>query len=55
MGSMVRLRIDSGPVLTSLITRRSFEDLKITKGQEVYISFKASAIYVTTEGRENPL
>jgi tungstate transport system ATP-binding protein len=53
MGSMVRLRIDCGPVLTSLITRRSFEDLGITKGQEVYISFKASAIYVTTEGREN--
>ncbi|MBP1929546.1 tungstate transport system ATP-binding protein [Methanolinea mesophila] len=49
MGSMVRLKVDCGPVLTSLITRRSFEDLTIAKGQEVYISFKASAIYVARE------
>jgi tungstate transport system ATP-binding protein len=53
MGSMVRLRIDCGPVLTSLITRRSFEDLSITPGMEVYISFKASAIYVT-QGETEP-
>jgi tungstate transport system ATP-binding protein len=52
MGSMVRLKMDCGPVLTSLITRRSFEDLSISSGQEVYISFKASAIYLTSEEQE---
>jgi len=29
-----------------LLTRRSFEEMNLTKGGEVYVTFKASAVHV---------
>jgi molybdopterin-binding protein len=38
--------IESGMSLTALVTRRSIEELGIQTGQEVVVTFKASAVHV---------
>ncbi|MDD4859993.1 MAG: ABC transporter ATP-binding protein [Dehalococcoidales bacterium] len=46
IGSQVRVTIDCGFPLIALITRRSFEEMKLETGQMVVASFKASAVYL---------
>jgi tungstate transport system ATP-binding protein len=46
VGPFVDVTIDCGFPVTSLVTLRSVEDLKLTPGREVWISFKATAIHV---------
>ncbi|MFO8101393.1 MAG: ABC transporter ATP-binding protein [Dehalococcoidia bacterium] len=45
-GSMLYLTVDVPPVLICLITRRSFEEMNLREGGEVYATFKASAVHV---------
>ncbi|RLI21225.1 ABC transporter ATP-binding protein [Candidatus Bathyarchaeota archaeon] len=45
-GQVVRLKVDAGKVITSQITRRSFEEMKLNVGTEVFLTFKASSVHV---------
>jgi molybdopterin-binding protein len=45
-GSTVYLTIDVPPRFVSLVTRRSFEEMKLEIGKEVCITFKAAAVHV---------
>jgi len=47
MGSLVSLIVNvNNASFVALITKRSFFEMKLTKGSEVYLSFKASAVHV---------
>ena len=47
MGSLVSLTVNvNNTVFTALITRRSFLEMMLTKGSEVFLLFKASAVHV---------
>jgi molybdopterin-binding protein len=45
-GAAMRVTIDGGIELVALLTRRSFEDLKLTVGGPVVASFKSVAVRV---------
>jgi molybdopterin-binding protein len=45
-GSTLYLTVTVPPDFTCLVTRRSFEDMKLTEGQKVYLTFKASAVHI---------
>jgi molybdopterin-binding protein len=45
-GSIVRVKVDIGIPLTSLITKRSQQDMNLAEGKEVYVTFKASAVHL---------
>ena len=45
-GSILYLKVTLPPDFVCLVTRRSWEEMKLTRGQKVYITFKASAIHV---------
>jgi tungstate transport system ATP-binding protein len=45
-GSFARVSLDAGFPVTSLITRRSAEELKFREGQPACITFKATAVHV---------
>jgi len=45
-GSTIYLTVSLPPDFICLITRRSFEEMRLTEGQKVYITFKASAIHI---------
>jgi tungstate transport system ATP-binding protein len=42
--SLLRVSVDCGTVLCALITRASAEELRVTPGREIVVTFKASAI-----------
>ena len=42
--SIIRIKVDVGVVFTVQITRRSFEEMGLNVGQEVYLTFKASSV-----------
>ena len=42
--SIIRIKVDAGVVFTVQITRRSFEEMGLNVGQEVYLTFKASSV-----------
>ncbi len=46
VGGLVDLRVDAGVRLHALITHRSFRNMDLKLGDEVYVVFKASAIEV---------
>jgi molybdate/tungstate transport system ATP-binding protein len=46
LGALVRVKIDCGITLNSLITRQSAEEMGIFPGVSVYAQFKASSIHV---------
>ena len=46
VGILVRVEVDCGFPLLVVITRMSAEDLGLTIGKKVYLSFKATAIHV---------
>jgi len=46
LGPIVRLKIDIGRVFTVQITGRSFAEMGLNLGSEVYLTFKASAVHL---------
>jgi tungstate transport system ATP-binding protein len=44
LGPIVRLKIEAGRVFTVQITKRSFAEMLLNLGSEVYLSFKASSV-----------
>jgi tungstate transport system ATP-binding protein len=44
-GSLVRVTVDCGLPITSVITRRSWEEMGLDLGQTIIVSFKATAIH----------
>jgi tungstate transport system ATP-binding protein len=47
MGPLTRVEIDCGFPLVALVTKRSAEEMKLVRGQNIFASFKATAIHVT--------
>lgn len=45
-GSLVHVNVDVGDIFTIYMTRKSFLDLNISLGSEVWIQFKASAVHI---------
>lgn len=45
-GSVLYITVNLPPDFVCLVTHRSLEEMKLTEGQQVYITFKASAIHV---------
>ena len=45
-GTIVKLKVDVGRELAVIITKRSFLDMKLKIGSEVYAAFKASSVHV---------
>jgi molybdopterin-binding protein len=43
-GSTLRITVDCGFPLVAVITRRSWEDMRLDIGQKVIASFKASSV-----------
>jgi molybdate/tungstate transport system ATP-binding protein len=46
LGALVRVKIDCGVVLNSLITRQLVDELSIFPGVPVYAQFKANSVHV---------
>jgi len=47
-GQAIRLKVkvDAGKIIVSQITRRSFEEMRLNIGTEVFLTFKASSVHV---------
>jgi molybdopterin-binding protein len=45
-GATVKLKLDVGIELSAIITKRSFQDMKLKIGSEIYAAFKASSVHV---------
>ena len=45
-GSVLYITVNLPPDFVCLVTRHSFEEMKLAQGQKVYITFKASAVHV---------
>ncbi len=45
-GSVLKVVVDVGIPMTTLVTKRSFEELNLNINSEVYVSFKASGVHV---------
>jgi tungstate transport system ATP-binding protein len=46
MGPLARVEVDCGFPLVALVTRRSAEEMGLTKGKRIYATFKATAAHV---------
>lgn len=46
LGSVVKLKIDAGKLLTVQITKRSFKYMELNLNAEVYMTFKASSVQI---------
>ncbi len=53
LGSQMKVTLDCGFDLASLITRRSWEELGLAIGKEVVASFKASSVYLISHSRSS--
>jgi molybdate/tungstate transport system ATP-binding protein len=45
-GTTVRIGVDTGIPFIVSMTRRSYQDLNLTKGKEVYLTFKATEVHI---------
>jgi len=45
-GAVIYLTADMGERMTALITKASFEEMKIKQGDNIYFIFKASAVHL---------
>jgi len=45
-GSLVKLKVDAGKQFTAQITKRSFSELGMKVGSQIYLTFKASSVQV---------
>jgi len=50
MGPVIRIEINCGFTLVCLITKKSAEELDLTKGKQVYATFKVTAIHIMKKG-----
>ena len=46
MGTQVRVLVECGHPLIALVTRRSVQELPLTVGSAVTVSFKASSVHL---------
>ena len=46
LGSIVKLQVDVGKRFVVQITKRSFNEMQLNVGSEVYMAFKASSVYL---------
>lgn len=46
LGALTRVSVDCGFPLIALVTKRSLEDLGLKEGDEIIVSFKATAIHI---------
>ncbi|MEM2099629.1 MAG: ABC transporter ATP-binding protein [Candidatus Bathyarchaeia archaeon] len=46
LGSLVKLKVDVGKLFAVQVTKRSFSEMELNLGSEVYIAFKASSVEV---------
>jgi molybdopterin-binding protein len=44
LGSVIRLTVDVGKRFTAQITKRSFDEMKLNLGTEVFVAFEASSV-----------
>jgi tungstate transport system ATP-binding protein len=47
LNRQVQIKVDAGKEFTAIVTRKSFEDMRLNLGSQVYLNFKASAVHVT--------
>jgi molybdate transport system ATP-binding protein/molybdate/tungstate transport system ATP-binding protein len=45
-GAMVELVVDAGIPLVAMVTRISFEEMRLEEGMSVYLTFKAGAVHI---------
>jgi len=45
-GMVMKIIVDVGVPVVSVLTRQSYDEMHLNKGEEVYITFKASAVHV---------
>jgi molybdopterin-binding protein len=45
-GSIIKIEVDVGIPIISALTRRSFDDMELCIGKEVYLTFKATDVHV---------
>jgi molybdopterin-binding protein len=45
-GTIIRTTVDAGVTFIAAITRRSFQDMGLTLGTEVYLTFKAADVHI---------
>jgi molybdate transport system ATP-binding protein/molybdate/tungstate transport system ATP-binding protein len=45
-GMVIKVTIDIGIPIVSVMTRRGWDELHMNEGEEVYLAFKASAVHV---------
>jgi molybdopterin-binding protein len=45
-GSTVYVTVNIPPELSCLVTRNSYEEMQLTVGEKIYLTFKASAIHI---------
>jgi tungstate transport system ATP-binding protein len=48
-GNSIQLKVDVGREFTALITRKSFDEMQVNIGSDVYLAIKAQAIQVTEQ------
>ena len=46
MGPLTRVEIDCGFPLVALVTKRSAEEMSLTRGKQIYATFKATGVHV---------
>ena len=46
LNRQVQIKVDTGKEFTAVITRKSFEEMKLNLGSQVYLNFKASSVHV---------
>jgi molybdate transport system ATP-binding protein/molybdate/tungstate transport system ATP-binding protein len=44
-GAIIKIVVDCGITFSAIITRRSFDDMELTKGMSAYLTFKASDVH----------
>ena len=45
-GMFVKLTVDAGMPIASVLTRQGFEEMDLAVGDKVYLTFKAAAVHV---------
>jgi len=45
-GELIRLKVEAGKEFISIVTRKSFQDMKLNLGSEVYLVFKAQSVHL---------
>ena len=51
-GGLVELTVDCGIPFVVVLTKRSKDDLGLTPGKKVYLTFKASAVHLMPENSD---